>query len=120
MVFTLKITGPPAIEAAFEDFSGTMIRYGLREPVDYAFEEGRKVATLEAPVKTGYLRSSIKTDRLPQGARLIAEADYALYVDKRIPYFSNAIEHIQRILPPLVQKAVAEQASRLSRKYFGL
>jgi hypothetical protein len=119
MVFTLRITGPPAIEAAFQDFSGTMIRYGLREPVDYAFEEGRKVATLQSPVKTGYLRSSIKTDRLPQGARLIAEAPYALFVDKRVPYFSNAIEHIQRILPPLVQRAISEQASRLTRKFFG-
>ena len=119
MVFTLRITGPPAIEAAFQDFSGTMIRYGLREPVDYAFEEGRKLAALQAPVRTGYLRSSIKFDRLPQGARLIAEAPYALFVDKRIPYFSNAIEHIQRILPPLVQRAINEQAGRLSRKFFG-
>lgn len=118
MVFTLRITGPPAIEAAFQDFSGTMIRYGLREPVDYAFEEGRKVATLQVPVRTGYLRSSIKTERLPQGARLIATADYALYVDKRVPYFSNAIEHIQNILPALVQRAIGEQASRLTRKYF--
>lgn len=118
MVFTLRISGPPSIEAAFQDFSGTMIRYGLREPVDYAFEEGRKIATKEVPVRTGLLRSSIGVDRLPQGARFFVSADYALYVDKRVPYFSNAIAHIQRILPPLIQKAINDQATRLTRKYF--
>jgi hypothetical protein len=119
MVFTLKVTGPPEIEAAFEDFAGTMIRYGLREPVDILFKAGEMQARNEVPVKTGYLRSSIKSERTALGARLLAEAPYALYVDKRVPYFSNAVEMIQRELPGLVQKAIDEQAGRITRKYFG-
>jgi hypothetical protein len=117
--FTLKVTGPPAIEAAFEDFAGTMIRYGLREPVDKLFKAGELQARSEAPVKTGFLRSSIRSERSTFGAKLSAEAPYALYVDKRVPYFSNAVEMIQRELPGLVQKAINEQAGRISRKYFG-
>jgi hypothetical protein len=119
MVFTLRVSGPPAIEAAFEDFSQTMIRYGLQESVDFAFKQGEQIARTQAPVKTGFLRSSIHSERTARGARLIASADYALYVDKRVPYFSNAVAEIQRILPGLVQQAISEQASRLSRKFFG-
>ena len=114
MGFTLKVTGPPAIDAAFEDFAGTMIRYGIREPVDKLFKKGELQARAEVPVKTGYLRSSIKSERSAFGARLFAEADYALYVDKRVPYFSNAVDMIQRELPGLVQKAIDEQAGRIS------
>lgn len=119
MVFTLKITGPPAIEAAFTDFSETMIRYGLQEPVDQAFKQGEMIARTQVHVRTGFLRSSIHSERTSRGARLIASAPYALYHDKVNPYFSNAVEEIQRVLPQLVQKAIAEQAGRLSRKYFG-
>jgi hypothetical protein len=119
MVFTLRITGPPAIEAAFTDFSQTMIRYGLQEPVDFAFKTGEQMARNQAPVKTGFLRSSIRSERTARGARLIASAPYALYVDKRVPYFSNAVAEIQRILPGLVQQAINEQAGRISRKFFG-
>ena len=119
MVFTLKVSGPEGIDAAFEDFSGTMIRYGLQEPTDALFKAGAMQARAEAPVKTGYLRSSIRSDRTAFGARLSAEAPYALYVDKRVPYFSNAVAMIQRELPGLVQKGINEQAGRISRKYFG-
>jgi hypothetical protein len=119
MVFTLKVTGPPEIDAAFEDFAGTMVRYGIREPVDVLFKKGEMQARSEAPVKTGYLRSSIRSERTAFGAKLSAEAPYALYVDKRVPYFSNAVEMIQRELPRLVQRAIDEQAGRISRKYFG-
>lgn len=119
MVFTLKVTGPPEIEAAFEDFAGTMVRYGVREPVDKLFKAGEMQARSEVPVKTGYLRSSIKSERTALGAKLLAEAPYALYVDKRVPYFSNAVEMIQRELPSLVQRAINEQAGRINRKYFG-
>jgi len=119
MGFTLKITGPPEIDAAFEDFAGTMIRYGIREPVDKLFKAGEMQARSEAPVKTGLLRSSIKSERTAFGARLLAEAPYSLYVDKRVPYFTNAVEMIQRELPGLVQKAIDAQAGRISRKYFG-
>ena len=55
MVFTLRITGPPAIEAAFTDFTQTMIRYGLQEPVDAVFKQGELQARSAAPVKTGFL-----------------------------------------------------------------
>lgn len=119
MVFTLKVSGPEGIEAAFEDFSDTMIRYGLREPTDQLFKAGAMMARANAPVKTGYLRSSIRSDRTAFGATLLAEAPYALYVDKRVPYFSDAVAMIQRELPGLVQKAINEQAGRISRKYFG-
>ena len=119
MVFSLKVTGPEGIDAAFEDFSGTMIRYGLQEPTDALFKAGVMQARSQVPVKTGYLRSSIRSDRTAFGARLSAEAPYALFVDKRVPYFSNAVEMIQRELPGLVQKAINEQAGRISRKYFG-
>ena len=119
MVFTLKVTGPEGIDAAFEDFSGTMVRYGIQEPTDQLFKAVAMQARSEVPVKTGYLRSSIRSDRTAFGARLSAEAPYALYVDKRVPYFSNAVAMIQRELPRLVQKAINEQAGRISRKYFG-
>lgn len=119
MVFRLTVTGPPEINAAFEDFSGTMARYGLREPVDKLFTAGMMQARSQAPVKTGLLRSSIRFDRTSFGATLSAEAPYALYVDKRVPYFSNAVEMIQRELPALVQRAINEQSGRISRKYFG-
>jgi hypothetical protein len=118
MVFTLKISGPPAMDAAFQDFSNTMVRYGLQEPVDRLFKAGEQMARSQAPVRTGYLRSSIRSERTHSGARLIAEAPYALYVDKRVPYFSNAVEMIQRELPRLVQLSMNQQAGRISRKWF--
>src|SRR5262245_11098939 len=119
MVFRLRVTGPPAIEAAFEDFAFTMERYGLREPVDYLFKQAELLARSESPVKTGYLRSSIHADRTPRGAVLRAEAPYALYVNNRVPFFSNAVDYINQQLPILVQRAIDEQAGRMSRKYFG-
>lgn len=119
MVFTLRITGPPAIEAAFTDFTQTMIRYGLQEPVDAVFKQGELQARSAAPVKTGFLRSSIHSERTSRGARLVAEAPYALYVDKRVPYFSNAVAYIQQALPPLIQQGINQQAGRISRKFFG-
>jgi hypothetical protein len=119
MVFTLKVTGPEGIDAAFEDFSGTMVRYGIQEPTDQLFKAAAMQARSQVPVVTGYLRSSIKSERTSFGAKLLAEAPYALYVDKHVPYFSNAVEMIQRELPGLVQKAINEQAGRISRKYFG-
>ncbi len=118
MGFTLRITGPPAIEAAFSDFTQTMIKYGLQEPVDYVFKQGELQARSEVPVKTGFLRSSIHSERTSKGARLVAEAPYALYVDKRVPYFSNAVSYIQQTLPQLVQQAISQQAGRISRKFF--
>ena len=42
-----------------------------------------------------------------------------LYVDKRVPYFSNAVAYIQQTLPGLVQQAISQQAGRISRKFFG-
>ena len=119
MGFSIKLSGPPAISAAFQDFSGIMIRYALQEPVDFAFKRGEQIARTEVPVRTGFLRSSIRSERMAMGAKLIAAAPYALYVDKRVPYFSNAVAEIQRILPQLVQRAIDEQAGRLTRKYFG-
>ena len=119
MVFRLRITGPPAIEAAFEDFAFTMERYGLREPVDYLFKQGELMARSESPVRSGFLRSSIHSERTSRGARLAAEASYALWVNKRVPYFSNAVEYINRELPLLVQRAINEQSGRMSRKFFG-
>jgi hypothetical protein len=96
-----------------------MMRYGLQEPVDYLFKQAEQQARAQAPVKTGYLRSSIRSERTSNGAALIAEAPYALYVDKRVPYFSNAVNKIQRELPALVQRAIAQQAGILTRKFFG-
>jgi hypothetical protein len=119
MVFRLRVSGPPAIDAAFEDFAFTMERYGLREPVDYLFKQAELQARSQAPVRTGFLRSSIHSTRTARGARLVAEAPYALYVDKRVPYFSNAVDYINRELPRLVQTAINEQSGRISRKYFG-
>ena len=74
MVFTLKVTGPPEIEAAFEDFAGTMIRYGLREPVDILFKAGEMQARNEVPVKTGYLRSTIKSERTCNGCQIVSRS----------------------------------------------
>lgn len=119
MVFTLRITGPPAIEAAFEDFAFTMERYGLREPVDYVFKQAELLARSKSPVRTGFLRSSIRSERSPKGARLVAEAPYALWVNNRIPFFSDAVDYINQQLPQLVQTAINEQSGRMSRKFFG-
>ena len=96
-----------------------MVSYGIQEPTDQLFKAGAMMARSQVPVKTGYLRSSIRSVNVQVfGAKLLAEAPYALYVDKRVPYFSNAVEMIQRELPGLVQKAINEQAGRISRKYF--
>ena len=119
MVFRMRITGPPALEAAFEDFAFTMEKYGLREPVDFLFKQGELQARGEVPVRTGFLRSSIHSERTSRGARLVAGAHYALQVDKRVPYFSNAVEMINRELPNLVQRAISEQQGRMNRKFFG-
>ena len=119
MVFTLKVTGPEGIDAAFEDFSGTMVQYGIQEPTDQLFKAGRNAGKGRGSCKD-WISAFFHSIRAHVfGARLSAEAPYALFVDKRVPYFSNAVEMIQRELPGLVQKAINEQAGRISRKYFG-
>lgn len=119
MPFTLKITGPPAIEAAFTDFVPNMQRYAIEEPIRTVLKQAELLARSKAPVRTGFLRSSIHSEYGPRGGRLVAEAHYALYVDKRVPYFSDAVNYINSTLPGLVQQAISEQQGRLSRKYFG-
>ena len=70
MVITLKVNGPGNISAAFDDFAQTMIRHGLQEPVDKAFKQGEQVARSKAPVRTGFLRSSIRVDKSPSSTKL--------------------------------------------------
>ena len=119
MPFTLKITGPPAIEAAFTDFIPNMQKYGIEEPIRTVLKQAELLARSKSPVRTGFLRSSIRAETGPRGGRLIAAAPYALYVDKRVPYFSDAVDYINQTLPGLIQAAINEQQGRLSRKYFG-
>lgn len=119
MTFTLKITGPPAIEAAFSDFTVNMSRYGIQEPIAYVLKQAELMARSKSPVRTGFLRSSIHSEVGARGGRLVAEAPYALYVDKRVPFFSDAVDYINSTLPQLVQRAISEQQGRLSRKFFG-
>jgi hypothetical protein len=95
-----------------------MMRYGLQEPTEKAFKLGEQVARSKAPVKTGFLRSSIRVERSPSSTKLVASAPYAEYVNRRVPFFTQGVEEIQRVLPGYVQQAVNEQAGRISRKYF--
>ena len=74
MVFTLKVTGPPEIEAALEDFAGPMIRYGLENLLTHYSKPVKCRHRSEVPVKTGYLRSHIKSERSAMGAKLSARS----------------------------------------------
>lgn len=119
MVFTLKITGPQNMEAAFSDFSTNMTRYAIEIPIRFAFTRAEQIAKTEVHVRTGFLRSSIRSEYSSRGGRLVAAAPYALYHNAINPYFTHAVDEVIRILPLLVSQAIAEQAGRLTRKWFG-
>lgn len=117
MVFKLKITGPKNLDVGFQAFAENMKRYGIQEPVDYAFKQGEQRAKQNAPVKTGRLRDSIHVEKRPNSTSLVASTPYAKMVDDRTGFFTNAAEGIQRTLPGLVQRSINEQAGILGRKF---
>src|SRR5262245_16417073 len=125
LLFKMTLTGPEQMAAAWNEHALNIARYGMKGAIDVLFKQGELRARSESPVRTGFLRSSIKSEATSTGAVLMAEAPYAAFVDqgtrymKARPFFTNAVRYIQDNMGRVIQQAINEQAGRTSRKYFG-
>jgi HK97 gp10 family phage protein len=100
---TCEVAGFEEFKQAIQRFDANMQRHVQRQLTDWAAEV-QALAKQLAPVKTGYLRSSIYTKISDWVAEIGAEATYALFVEfgtrymQARPYLYPAFqEHLPRL-----------------------
>ena len=108
---TCNMQGIRELQAAIRTFDSTMQRYVHAKLVSWA-EDVKTEATRRAPVKTGYLRSSIYSLVKDWVVNIGAEATYALFVElgtrylRARPYLYPSVQLYLPQLQGLIEEAI--------------